>query len=211
MSPNPVVTIVIETAVKSARTMSAAHATDVDGIAASTRTPTPALPPVPWTSPIPNAPSGRADRMVMVLVLVGVRVQVEVAVPPADEEPERQEHDQRGDGRLGALLHPLGQELLEEEDRQPEQHERERVAEAPERAEPGCCPAGALLPRGNERGHCRDVVGIRGMTEAEERGDEDHDEDGAPGREIGDRVVETEHGGNSPSFPDRFRSRPAGL
>ena len=102
-------------------------------------------------------------------------MQVEVAVPPPDEEPERQEHDQRGDGRLSALLHPFGQELLEEENRQPEQHERERMTEAPERAEPGCCPTGAFLPRGNERGHCRDVVGIRGMTEAEKRGDEDHD------------------------------------
>ena len=29
-----------------------------DGIAASSRTPTPALPPMPWTSPIPNAPAG---------------------------------------------------------------------------------------------------------------------------------------------------------
>jgi hypothetical protein len=87
VSPKPVVTIVIETAVKSARTMSAAHATDVEGIAASTSTPTPALPPVPWTRPIPNAPIGERNRMVMVLVLVGVCVQVEVAVPPADEEP----------------------------------------------------------------------------------------------------------------------------
>jgi len=148
--------------------------------------------------------------MAMVLVLMGVRVQVEVAMSPAHEEPQRQEHDQRGHGRLGALLHPLGQELLEEEDRQPEEHEGERVAEAPERPQPGCRPAGALLPRGNERGHCRDVVGVRGMTEPEQRGDEDHDQDGAPGRKMGDRVVETEHGEYSPSFPDRFRSRPAG-
>ena len=57
----------------------------------------------------------------MVLVLVRVGVQVEVAVPPADEQPDREEHDQRRDRRLRALLHPLGQELLEEQDRQPEQ------------------------------------------------------------------------------------------
>ena len=122
--------------------------------------------------------------MVMVLVLVGVRMQVEVAVPPTHKEPERQEHDQRGDGRLGALLHPLRQELLEEEDRQSEEHERERVTESPERPEPGCCPTRALLPRGNERGHCGDVVGIRRMTEAEERSDEDHDEVDPPAERL---------------------------
>ena len=50
--------IVIETAVKSARTTSDATASGVDGIAASRRTPTPALPPIPWTRPIPKAASG---------------------------------------------------------------------------------------------------------------------------------------------------------
>ena len=116
--PKPVVTIVIETAVNSARTTSATQATVVEGIAARMRTPTPALPPMPWTSPIPKAPSGSPHRVLVVLVLVDVGVQVEVAVAPADEQPEREEHDQRRDGGLGALLHALGQELLEEEDRQ---------------------------------------------------------------------------------------------
>ena len=56
--PKPVVTSVIETAVKRARTTSAVQAIAVDGIAARMSTQTPALPPVPWTRPIPKAPSG---------------------------------------------------------------------------------------------------------------------------------------------------------
>ncbi len=58
MIPKPVVTSVIETAVKMASTMRAMQATVVEGIAARISTPTPALPPMPWTSPIPNAPAG---------------------------------------------------------------------------------------------------------------------------------------------------------
>ena len=56
--PNPAVTTVIETAVKRARRRSEATATVSEGIAARSRTPTPALPPSPWTSPTPRAPSG---------------------------------------------------------------------------------------------------------------------------------------------------------
>ena len=82
--------------------------------------------------PDPEGAERRPHRVVMVLVIVHVRMEVEVAVPPADEETEGEEDDQRRHGRLRALLHPLGQELLEEQDRQPEQDEREGMAEAPE-------------------------------------------------------------------------------
>ena len=58
VAPKPVVTTVIETPVKSASTTSEATASAVEGIAARSSTPTPALPPSPWTSPIPNAASG---------------------------------------------------------------------------------------------------------------------------------------------------------
>ena len=50
-------------------------------------------------------------------------------------------------------------------------------------------------PGGDERRHGRDVVGVGRVAEAEQRGDEDHDEDGAAAREAGDRVVEPEHVG----------------
>ena len=148
----------------------------------------------------PEGAERRPHRVVMVLVLVGVRVQVEVAVPPADEQPDREEDDQRRDGGLGALLQALREELLEEQDREAEEDERERVPEAPERAEPGRCPAGALLPGGDECRDRGDVVGIRRVAQAEQGRDEDHDEDGAAGREDGDRVVEPEHVSYSP-FP----------
>ena len=35
-------------------------------------------------------------------------MEIEVAVAPADDEPEREKHDEGGDGRLGALLDALG-------------------------------------------------------------------------------------------------------
>ena len=56
--PNPAVTTAIETAVKAASRRSDATATVSDGIAARSRIPTPALPPIPCTSPMPNAPRG---------------------------------------------------------------------------------------------------------------------------------------------------------
>src|SRR5712691_6672333 len=58
VQPKPEVRRVIDTAVNSARTRSAATAAVSDGIAARRRTPTPALPPMPCTSPIPKAPAG---------------------------------------------------------------------------------------------------------------------------------------------------------
>ena len=67
MAPKPVVTIVIDTAVKSASTTSEVTASAVDGIAASRRTPTPALPPIPWTSPIPSASLAVTSLVVLAL------------------------------------------------------------------------------------------------------------------------------------------------
>ncbi len=142
--------------------------------------------------------------MVM-LVLVDVRMEIEVAVAPADEESERQEDDQGRNRRLGALLHPLGKILLEEEDRKAEEHERQSVAEAPERAEPCRRTARALTPRGNQRRDGGDVIRIGRVAEAEKHRDENHDADGGAAREACNCVVESEHDGCSPAFPDRFR------
>ena len=145
--------------------------------------------------PDPKRTERRADGMPVVLVRVWMGVHVEVAVLPADEEPDREEHDQRCHGGLGALLHALRQELLEEEDGQAEQHEGERVTEAPEHAQPCGGPAHPLLARGNQGRHGRDVIRVGRMTEAEQGRDEDHDEDGATAREVDDGVVEAEHRG----------------
>ena len=116
---------------------------------------------------MPNAPSGVRTAWSW-CSSPWMRVQVEVTVAPADEKPDREEDDQRRDGGLGALLHALGQELLEEEDRQPEQHEREGVTEAPERAEPRRGPA-RPAPRPRQRGSSLPRCD-RGRSHAEGRG-----------------------------------------
>ncbi len=139
------------------------------------------------------------------LVLVDVRMEIEVAVAPTDEKAKCEEDDERSDCRLGALLHPLGEVLLEEEDREAEQHERECMAEAPERAEPRRGPARAFAPRGNQGRDGRDVVGVGRVAQAEEDGDEDHDSHGGSVREACNCVVEPKHDGCSLAFPDRFR------
>ena len=58
VAPKPAVTTAIETAVKNASSRSEATATVSEGMVASNRIPTPALPPIPCTRPIPSAPSG---------------------------------------------------------------------------------------------------------------------------------------------------------
>ena len=137
VAPNPDVTIVIETAVKSARTTNAPIATVWSGIAASRSTPTPALPPMPCTSPIPKR-AERRPHTVLVARAPSLRANGrEVAVAPADEQPDREEDDQRRDGGLGALLDALREVALGEEDREPEDDERHGVAEPPPGAEPG--------------------------------------------------------------------------
>ena len=193
VSPKPVVTSVIDTAVNRASTTRAAHATDVRGDRRQDQDADAGAAAGAVHETDPEGAERRADGMPVLLVLVRMSVQVEVAVPPADEEPDREEHDQRRHRGLGALLHALRQELLEEQDRQAEQHERERMTEAPEHAEPRRARLDALLARGDERRHGCDVVRVGRVTEPEQCRDEDHDEDGASAREVHDRVVEAEH------------------
>ena len=78
--------------------------------------PTPALPPIPCTSPIPYACRGERVRTVwrwalrMVVQVrvpaarVCVGVEVEGAAAPADEQPDREPDDHHADRRLRALL-----------------------------------------------------------------------------------------------------------
>ena len=66
-----------------------------------------------------------------------MRVEVEVAVAPADEQADGEEHDERRDRGLRALLDALRQIALGEQDRDPEHDERDAVPHAPPSAEPG--------------------------------------------------------------------------
>src|SRR5215471_5465599 len=65
------------------------------------------------THPVDEADSERtgwgADRVAMGTIRVWVRMEVEVAMAPTDEQPEREEDDQRADGGLGALVEALGE------------------------------------------------------------------------------------------------------
>jgi hypothetical protein len=74
----------------------------------------------------------------MLLLGMRMRVEIEVAVPPADEEPDGEEDDQRRNCGLGPLLEPLGEVALCEQDRRAKEHERQCVPEAPPGAEARC-------------------------------------------------------------------------
>ena len=77
----------------------------------------------------------RRPHLVPVTFFVGamrVRVQVEEPAAPADQQPDGKEDDQGGDRCLRPLLEALRQVGLEEHDRQPEDDQRQGVAETPE-------------------------------------------------------------------------------
>ena len=197
----------METAVKTARTTSERTASAVDSIDATRSTPTPALPPIPCTSPMPNAPTacaphgrGRAPpRGVRVqvgvsLAAVGVCVDVEPAAAPPAEQAYGEGDDRDGDGRLGEVLHRRGQILAEDEDRKPEREEREPVTDAPRQAEPCGGGAGPPVRAGDERRHGGEVIGVGRMAKAEQDPDEQNEPDRGAVRERGP-VVDAEHPG----------------
>ena len=70
-------------------------------------------------------------KMGMRHTVVLVAVDVEVAAPPTNEEAYRENDDHDRDGRLGCLLNAVRQEPVEQDDRQPEEKERRRMAESP--------------------------------------------------------------------------------
>jgi hypothetical protein len=119
-------------------------------------------------------------------------VLVPVAVP--NEQADGEEDDQRRDGRLGAALDEVGEIRVEEQDRDAEDDERERVPEAPPGAERRGAAAGVLAAGGHQRRDRGEVVGVGCVPEAEQRRDEEDDQDRAPVGERGDVVVESEHG-----------------
>ena len=64
---------------------------------------------------------------------------------------------------------------LERDHRQADEHEAERVTDAPPGAEAGG-PAGVAVVGGDERGDRHQVVGVRGVAEAEDERDRQRDE-----------------------------------
>ena len=128
---------------------------------------------------MPKAPSGVRTPWRWPVSPCPCRDGGEHAVAPADEQPNREEDDQRRDRGLRALLDPLGEEPLGEEDRQAEGDERDGVAEAPPGPEPGGRPGRPLATGRDERRHRGEVVGVGRVTEPEQRRDEDHHEHGA--------------------------------
>ena len=111
-----------------------------------------------------------------------------------DEQPYGEEDDQRRHGGLRAALDEIGKVRLEEQDRDAEDDERQRVPETPPGAERGRPAAGVLAAGGHQRGHRGEVVGVGRVPQPEQGRDEEDDQDRAAVRERGDVVVESEHG-----------------
>ena len=99
---------------------------------------------------------------------------------PADEQPDGEEDDQRGDRGLGSLLHPLGDVALGEEDRDAEEHERDPVTDPPPGAETRGGAYGPVAAGRDERRHRGEVVRVGGVPEPEQDTHEQDDGDGAP-------------------------------
>ena len=111
----------------------------------------------------------------MSVVVATGRGRVEGSVPPPDEKPDCEEHDQRGDRGLGSTLDVLREIALGDEDRDAEDHECHGVPEPPPRAQARGGGGRALASGGDQRRDGRDVVGIGGVPEAEQHGGEQDD------------------------------------
>jgi hypothetical protein len=69
----------------------------------------------------------------------------------------------RKNGRLRAALDDTRDVRLEEQDRNAEEDERQRLSESPPHAECGRAPAGVVAAGRHQRRHGGDVVGIGGV------------------------------------------------
>jgi hypothetical protein len=189
----------MEKAVKTARRTSETRAKPVEGIDARTSTPTPALPPMPCTSPIAKAP------LRVRTVRVRVRVEAELAPAAADEESEGEIDDEEADRGLRRLLHPLRKEAVEEDDRDPEGEQRRRMAEAPGKPQLPGTARGALPSARNERRHGSEVIRVGRVAETEKDSDGDDNPNGSAVGEGRDPLVETEHRITSCAAPSSRR------
>ena len=68
------------------------------------------------------------------------------------------------------------------------------MAETPEDAQLGRAAPGSFPSGRDEGGDRRDVIRVGRVTQSEQRGNEEDDEDRAAVRHCGDVIVETEHG-----------------
>jgi hypothetical protein len=100
---------------------------------------------------------------------VAMRVNMKTATAPAQQQPDREEHDHQPDERLGAPLDRLGQVSAEDDDRQPEDGQRQCMARPPGHAEPSG-PLAAAGRVGCDQGRYRgQMVRVGGVPEAEQQ------------------------------------------
>jgi hypothetical protein len=70
-------------------------------------------------------------RMSMLHGTMGVRMHMEVTATPAEQEPDRERHNEHPNGRLGSALDYLWQISAEENHGQAEGEQRGRMSQAP--------------------------------------------------------------------------------
>ena len=149
------------------------------------QTPTPALPPMPCTSPIANAPDpgSRPAR---------VRMRTRKSPRRQRTSSDSAEPDDHGaDRRLRTRLDTLGQVRATEHDRNPKAKSEVAWPSAPRQAEPGGARPCARRPR--RARNSSEVIRVTGMPEAEQQRDPERRPAGRPVRGAGERVIEAEH------------------
>ena len=103
---------------------------------------------------------------------MGVGVDVVEAPSPPDEQPYGQQHDDAPDGDLGDLADGLRQVLVQEDERQADEHQRGPVAETPEKAhETGFAYLFPFLLGGDQGRHGGEVVGVARVPQTEQQAD----------------------------------------
>jgi hypothetical protein len=112
-------------------------------------------------------------RMLPTAVLVWV--DVEHPLSPPEEEAESQVHDHDGNGRLSSLLNAFREVVVEKHHRQAEGDQSQSVSHPPRETQLTGTPGGTLFPTCQQRGHCREVIGIGRMSKAEQDGDYNDD------------------------------------
>ena len=114
-------------------------------------------------------------QVAVVVLVVAVRARAVVAAQPLDQHADAEREDHEADAGLGAALEPGGQLLLERDQRQADDQQRERVTEAPPGAEAGG-GAHVAVVGGHQRADRHEVVGIGGVAQPEHERDRQGDQ-----------------------------------
>jgi hypothetical protein len=125
--------------------------------------------------------------------VVVVRVDVERTLPPLDQQPHGEQHDDRADQGFRGLLDDVGEERSQDHNRDAEREHRRRMAKAPSCAEPRCGPRCALARARDERRHRHEMVRISRMTQTERERDADDDCRTVAAGQAAQELVEAEH------------------